>query len=102
MSDKTKADLIRENIRLKLELQLIHSCISKGVLFSVSTEIDDARDKYPDWPSDIIHQAAIVAEESGELVRAALNHAYHKEPIENARKEAIQTIVTAIRFLEGK
>jgi len=64
-------------------------------------ELKSAEIKYPQWPNDIIHQAAIVNEESGELIRAALNHYYHKNQIEQLRREAIQTAAMAIRFLKN-
>ena len=51
------------------------------------------------WPDDIIHQAAIVNEESGELIQASLNHYYKQEDIDQVKKEAIHTGATVIRFL---
>lgn len=102
MGDKTKAELVRENMRWQQELNSIYSRISRNTIKYVMEEMDKARGKYPEWPTDIVHSAAIVAEESGELVRAALNSHYHGEDNRWADKEAIQTIVTAIRFVEGK
>jgi hypothetical protein len=43
----------------------------------INTELKDAIAKYPDWPTDIIHAAAVVNEEAGELIRACLNYHYH-------------------------
>jgi predicted transcriptional regulator len=68
-------------------------------VFAILDELDRAETLHPSWPTDHIHQAAIVAEEAGELVRAALNHTYHGEDAEEMRKEAIQTGAMAIRFL---
>lgn len=68
----------------------------------VDEELERARDLYPEWPEDIVHQAAIVAEEAGEVVRAALNHHYHGAPKVDIRDELIQTAAMCFRMLEGK
>jgi len=39
-------------------------------------ELEAAERKFPKFPRDAIHAAAIVAEESGELVQAALQYTY--------------------------
>lgn len=63
-------------------------------------ELDRAEKLHPEWPKDLIHQSAIVAEESGELTRACLNFVYHKENnLDNIVEEAIHTGAMAIRFL---
>lgn len=72
-----------------------------SILDLISEEYHKATSKHPDWPKDIIHASAIVAEESGELTRAALHHTYENGSLEAAKKEAVQVAVTAIRFLEG-
>ena len=74
-----------------------HDDIESAIL----DELIKAKKKYPDWPDDMVHQAAIVSEESGELIRAVLNHVYHDGSIEDVRNEAIQTAAMAIRFLEN-
>jgi hypothetical protein len=74
---------------------------TKRWIICILTELDAAKKKHPDWPSDSIHGAAIVAEESGELVRASLNYRYEKGRFFDMHKEAIQTGATAIRFLQG-
>lgn len=71
------------------------------ILPAILNELDRSETKHPAWPVDMIHAAAIVAEESGELTRAALKWAYEGEDILEAQKEAIQVAVTAIRFLQG-
>lgn len=68
-------------------------------MVSVATELERAQQKHPSWPQDTIHQAAIVAEESGELVRAAINYRYENGRIFDCHKEAIQTAATCLRFL---
>lgn len=71
------------------------------VFIAISDELAKAQEKHPQWPDDIIHAAAIVNEEAGELTRAALQFTYQEGRIEEVQKEAIQTAVTAIRLLKG-
>lgn len=58
-----------------------------------------ATEKFCAWPDDPIHAATIVAEEAGELSRAALEYVYESGNMNDMEKEAVQTAVTAIRFL---
>lgn len=66
------------------------------ILDQITAEVNRAKEKHPNWPGDTIHAAAIVCEESGELIRAALQHKYEGGNIEEMRKEAIQTSATCI------
>ncbi len=82
---------------------------SASILDDILKELKAAKKKHPRWPDHICAQAAIVCEESGELIRAALNYKYEKsedpEAEEKQRrelyKEAVHTAATAIRFLEN-
>lgn len=76
-----------------------YEAIIAGGMNEVLEEVARAMVKHPDWPKDMIHQAAIISEESGEMVRAALNYTYEGGSMEEVRKECIQTAATAIRFL---
>lgn len=71
------------------------------ILTDVLLEVERAEGKHPEWPRDAIHAAAIVAEESGELVRASLWFMYEGAEIRPAKTEAIQVACTAIRFLKN-
>ena len=70
-------------------------------------ELDRAERLHPQWPVDEVHQAAVVAEEAGELVQAALNHYYWKPGTPGCyfndpakmQTEAIHTGAMALRFL---
>ena len=53
---------------------------TEAIIGDIVAELRRAEAKYPAWPADLIHQVAIMQEESGEAIRAALNHAYHGEP----------------------
>lgn len=78
------------------------------VTAEVFAELARAALKHPKFPEDLIHRAAIVGEESGELLRACLqfeletdkhNYPAYVEASEAVYQEAIQTAATAIRFL---
>lgn len=70
-------------------------------LIQIAHEFNRACEKHPKWcgNDDIIHGAAVVAEESGELVRAALMASYEDGSITEMNKEAVQTGAMALRFL---
>ena len=70
------------------------------IFSQVAAEVLRAEELWPEWPTDAIHAAAIVAEESGELVQAALQHRYEGKSRKAMRTEAIQTAAMCIRFLK--
>ena len=70
------------------------------VIQMIQAELARAEIKHPSWPSDQIHAAAIVTEECGELMRAAVQYELEKGSIENIEEEAIQTAATCIRLLK--
>lgn len=77
------------------------------ILHLVSEELKKAKAKHPVWPDDIIHRAAIVVEEAGELIQAAVdykqakNEEEKKKACENMIVEAAQTGAMTFRFLEN-
>lgn len=74
----------------------IHEVIALGMVIN---EMSMAKDQHPEWPTDQVYAAAIVAEEAGELVQAALSAHYKGEPLVHTRTEAMHTAVAAIRFM---
>lgn len=42
-----------------------------SLYYDIADEVDRATSKHPNWPDDAVHAAAILAEETGELVRSA-------------------------------
>ena len=72
-----------------------------AIIGDVLAELLRAETKSPDWPADLIHQVAIMQEESGEAIRAALNHVYHGEPLDDVRGELIQTAAMCLRCLKN-
>lgn len=70
-----------------------------AVLHDIMKELRNAESKHPSMGQDMVHRAAVVSEESGELVRATLMHHYEKGKLSDVRKEAVQTAAMAIRFI---
>jgi len=75
--------------------------MEEQIIKDILEELEKAKSKFPSWPNDPVHAAMVVAEESGELVKDVNELVYEPEKTnrENVRKEALQTAVTAIRFL---
>ena len=71
------------------------------VLREIQDEVERAMRKFPRWPTDPIHAAAVIAEECGELQKAVLEAVYepHKGSRPNIRAEAVQTAAMCLRFL---
>lgn len=67
-------------------------------LILFAQELQSARQKHPTMGKDVVHAAAVVAEEAGELVRAALQVVYEKGKYYRMHSEAIQVGAMALRF----
>lgn len=65
----------------------------------IKIEMDMATRKHPEWPEDIIHAAGILAEETGELLKACLDLVYFGGTKRHVRDEAISVATMAERFL---
>lgn len=65
----------------------------------ILTELRLAEEKHPCWPDDIVHAAAILAEETGEVVKDALDVHYVGKSIENLKIELAQVGAMAVRML---
>jgi hypothetical protein len=50
------------------------------IILEVRAEVKRAETLHPHWPPDPIHGAAIVSEESGEAIRAALRSQNRADP----------------------
>lgn len=73
----------------------------KRILLAFVTEMSCGEDMHPAWPVDNIYAAAIVAEEAGEVVKAALQATFEGQPKNNIRIELVQTGAMALRFLKN-
>lgn len=83
----------------------------KRAILSILMELESAEKKFPKWPTkhlktnqkenkeQYVLAAAIVAEESGELIRASLQFAQENGQYYHMHNEAIQTAAMSIRFL---
>ena len=66
---------------------------------AIRSEVQRATALHPEWPADPIHATAIVAEESGEAIRAAVQLVYEDGELDELRTELIQTAATCVRAL---
>ena len=75
--------------------------IDPQILAMIEAELARARAKFPGWPTDPVHAAAILAEEAGETVQAALGYTYEDGSAWQVQAEAVQAAAMAIRLLEN-
>ena len=68
---------------------------------AIKKELKRAKKLHPGWPKDIVHQMAIITEESGEAMQATLNHVYHGGSHDLIKHEIIQTAAMCLRWLEN-
>ncbi len=61
-------------------------------------ELQRAERKFPEWPDDHIHGTAIVVEEDGEMMKAALQLTYEGGNISHLIKETIQGAAMCLRL----
>lgn len=66
---------------------------------TVIDELHKAELKFPGWPEDKIHAVAIMIEEAGESMQAAIDCVYSDGDIEKLRVELAQTGAMVIRAL---
>lgn len=64
-------------------------------LSKITTALQSARLRHPEFPKNLFEQLSIITEELGEMAQA-LNDGNERD----ARKEALDTIAVLIRFLE--
>lgn len=68
-------------------------------LKSIIHELSEAEIKHPGWPDDPIHAVAIMIEEAGESMQAAIDLYYGKGTVDHLCEELAQTGAMAIRAL---
>jgi len=67
---------------------------------AIDAELQRAKEIHPVWPDSIFQQLAIMQEEAGEVTKAILDFSFHKGPVEDIKKELIQTAAMCMRMLE--
>lgn len=75
--------------------------LESKIVSEILIELNKAEEKHPNWPKDILHQIAIVNEESGEATRAALQFTYENGTKEELKEELIQTAAMCVRMLKN-
>jgi len=65
----------------------------------IVVELDRATRQHPEWPDDIIHAAAIIMEEAGELMKACLDLVYFGGSERSIRNEVVSVAAMAERFM---
>ena len=65
----------------------------------IFSELRRAEEIHPGWPEDVVHAVAIMVEEAGEAMQAALDVHYRNRCIDDLRIELAQTGAMAIRAL---
>lgn len=71
----------------------------KRWVIAILHELDHAQAMHPECPKHNVIRAAIIGEETGELIKAALEHEFEKGRFYNMHKEAVQVGAMALRFL---
>ena len=79
----------------------IKTMTTEKILASILAEVEQAEKDQPIWPSNLIHGGAIVSGESGELIKAILDHSEQKSSKYWIMRKAVQTAATTIRFLKN-
>ena len=65
----------------------------------IIVELDRATRQHPEWPTDIIHAAAVIMEEAGELMKACLDLVYFGGSERSIRNEVVSVAAMAERFM---
>ena len=82
-------------------LHLTNDSEIQDILWAIRDEVGYAENKFPMWPTDIIHSVAIMAEESGEAVKATLDYACDRGSADQVREELIQTAAMCVRAISA-
>lgn len=72
-----------------------------GIISAILAELHRAEQLHPDWPTDLIHQIAIMSEEAGEVIKAGNDVTFSEGDIDDVRAELIQTAAMCIRVYKN-
>lgn len=67
----------------------------------VYSALEYAIRKHPIFPYDVVHMVAIMEEEAGEAMRAALQYYYEGGNIKDLKEELLQTAAMCLRCLNN-
>ncbi len=91
---------MKEFNNLLSKSDLINSMDEEDVFALIKKELTRAESKHNVWPTDQIYAAAVVIEEAGETMKAAVQYEMEGGSIEEIEKEAIQTAATCVRLVK--
>lgn len=86
-------------VNLKQNKLKVNGHVADLVIREIFAELRKAEEKFPGWPEDNIHGVAILVEEAGEAMQAALDVYYRGKDIDFLKKELAQSAAMAIRAL---
>ena len=99
----TKIILIKANMKSLTYPTMIQGILSDDhagkAIEIILSELKRAEEKHPGWPDDIVHAVAIMIEEAGEAMQAAIDCHYKGGDIELLRIELAQVGAMAIRTI---
>jgi NTP pyrophosphatase (non-canonical NTP hydrolase) len=72
-----------------------------NIYSEIEFELDYAKKKHPNYPTDIFKQLAIMQEEAGEVTMAVNDFSSGDCTIEHVREELIQTAAMCVRMIEN-
>lgn len=101
MSSSYTAPLTPPEVWASLMVAIARRTDLAPILADVLAEVARAESLHGPMPDDVIHAAAVVAEESSELIQAALQFRYESGDLADVRKEALHTAATALRLIAG-
>jgi len=87
-----ETELETPNYSPNMKNQIIH--------LEIAEELEKAEVMHPDWPTDIVYALAIMIEEAGEAMRAAVQYELEGGDLRQVRNELIQTAAMCIRAIE--
>ncbi len=75
--------------------------MTEYIVQEIEDEVERAIHKFPTWPTDPVHAAAVISEETGEVTKAVLQSIYepHKSDPLKVRAEVIQVAAMCFRFI---
>ena len=64
-------------------------------------ELQRARAKHPNWPTDLVRRAMILMDQAAGIGRESLNCLFDGTSRDYLEKEVLHTAVVCVRWLEG-